>query len=119
MRVLVVDDAAFMRLTIKTMLEKNGFSVIGEAENGEEALEKYKELRPDLITMDISMPKMTGIEAVKALINYDKNTRIVMISAMGQEAMVREAIISGAKGFVVKPFKEEHIIKTLQQLAMV
>lgn len=119
MTVLIVDDAAFMRLTIKSMLEKNGFTVVGEAENGLVGVEKYKELKPDIVTMDISMPEMTGIEAVKALVSFDRNVKIIMVSAMGQELMVRDAIISGAKGFVVKPFQEEHLVTTLNQLALI
>ena len=118
MNVLVVDDAAFMRLTIRTMLEKHGFKVVSEAENGLQAVEKYIKHKPDLVTMDISMPEMTGLEAVKAIISLDNKDKIIMISAMGQEGMVKEAIINGAKGFVVKPFKEEHMIKTIKQLSI-
>ena len=111
--VLVVDDAAFMRLAIKNVLEKNGFNVISDAKNGNEAIEKYIELRPEIVTMDITMPDMTGIEALKKIIEYDPEAKIVMISAMGQERMVKEAIVNGAKSFIVKPFKEEHIVQTL------
>lgn len=114
--VLIVDDAAFMRLAIRTMLEKNGFEVVGEAENGEEGVKKYKELRPDIVTMDITMPEMTGIEALKLIKQYDPKATIVMMSAMGQEAMVKEAVLNGAKSFVVKPFKEEHVIQTLKKI---
>ncbi len=115
--VLVVDDAAFMRLAIKNVLTKNGFTVVGEAANGREAVEKYLELRPDIVTMDITMPDMTGIEAVKQIRAEDPNAKIVMISAMGQENMVKEAILSGAKSFIVKPYKEEHIVMTLNKVA--
>jgi len=115
-RVLIVDDAAFMRLSLKTMLEKNGFEVVAEAENGSVAVRKYKELHPDIVTMDITMPEMNGIEALKEIRKYDSNSKVVMISALGQEAFVREAVLSGAKGFVVKPFKEDYVIQTLRKL---
>lgn len=114
--VLVVDDAAFMRLLIRTILENNGFEVVAEAANGKEAIEKYNELKPDLVTMDISMPIMTGIEATEQICKSDKNAKIVMVSAMGQETIVREAIMLGAKTFVVKPYKEEKIIETLKKI---
>lgn len=115
-RVLIVDDAAFMRLSVKTMLEKNGFEVVGEAENGMEAIQKYKELNPDIVTMDITMPKVTGVDALKVIIGFDPDAKVVMLSAMGQESMVKEAVINGAKSFIVKPFKEEHLVKTLRGL---
>ena len=115
-KVLIVDDAAFMRLTIRTMLEKNGFEVVGEAENGEVGVSKYKECKPDIVTMDITMPEMTGVEALKAILQYDPKARVVMFSAMGQESMVREAVVNGAKSFIVKPCKEEHVIKTLSKI---
>lgn len=112
-KVLVVDDAAFMRLTLKTMLEKNGFEVIGEANNGSMAIAMYKELNPELVTMDITMPDMDGIEALDQIIKFDSNAKIVMLSAMGQETRIREAVLKGAKGFIVKPFKEDYLIKAL------
>lgn len=112
-KVLIVDDAAFMRLAIKTILEKNGFQVVGEAANGIEAVQKYKEVKPDIVTMDITMPEMTGIEALKSILAFDSDANVVMISAMGQEALVREAVLNGAKSFIVKPFKEDQIAKTL------
>ena len=115
-KILVVDDAAFMRLSLKTMLEKNGFDVIGEASNGIEAIEKYKLLKPDIITMDITMPEMNGIEATKNIRKLNNNAKIIMISAMGQETLIKESIINGATGFIVKPFKEDHIIKTFAKL---
>lgn len=116
-KVLIVDDAAFIRLTIKTMLEKNGFEVAGEAENGIAGVKKYQELKPDLVTMDITMPDMTGIEALKEIIKLDPKAKVIMLSAMGQEAMVREAVLSGAVSFIVKPFKEEQLITTLNKVA--
>lgn len=118
-KVLIVDDAAFMRLAIKTLLEKNGYEVIGEAENGAIGLEKYKELKPDIVTMDITMPEMTGIEALKKIKTFDPSAKVIMLSAMGQESMVKEAILSGAKTFIVKPFKEEHVVQTLNKVLSV
>lgn len=115
-RILVVDDAAFVRLSLKTLLESNGFKVVGEAVNGIDGVAKYKELKPDIVTMDITMPDMDGLQAVKAIKSFDANAKIIMVSAMGQETMVRQAIVNGAKGFIVKPFKEEHIIKTLSSV---
>ena len=115
-RVLITDDAVFMRLALKTMLEKNGFDVVGEAENGLISIEKYKILRPDIVTLDITMPVMTGIEALKEIKAFDKNARIIMISAMGQEKTVREAVISGAIGFIIKPFIEETIVNVFSKL---
>ncbi|PKM49557.1 MAG: response regulator [Firmicutes bacterium HGW-Firmicutes-7] len=115
--VLIVDDAAFMRLSIKMMLEANGFEIVGEAANGVEAIKKYKECKPDIVTMDITMPEMTGIEALKAIRQQDPKAKVVMVSAMGQESLVKESIISGAKTFIVKPFKEDHVIQTITQIA--
>lgn len=112
-RVLVVDDAAFMRLTLKTMLERNGFDVIGEAVNGIDAIEKFKILKPEIITMDITMPDMDGIQALGEIIKIDPKANVVILSAMGQEPRIREAITLGAKGFIVKPFKEENLLKAL------
>lgn len=115
-RVLVVDDATFMRITLRNILEKNGFVVAGEAENGEVAIRKYRELQPDLVTMDITMPELNGVQALKGIMSIDTNAKVVMISALGQEGHVKEAIRSGAKGFIVKPWKEEYVIQTLESL---
>ncbi len=115
-KVLIVDDAAFMRISIKNTLTKNGFEVIGEAENGAIAVEKYKELRPDVVTMDITMPEMSGLDALKAIMALDADAKIIMVSAMGQEAMVRDAVLSGAKGFIVKPFKEDGLLSALSKI---
>jgi len=112
-KVLIVDDAAFMRLAIRSILEKNNFHVVGEAENGLVAIEKYMELKPDIVTMDITMPKMDGIQATEEIRKIDKDATIIIISAIGQETMVKKAILAGAKTFIVKPFKEDHVIKTL------
>jgi len=116
-RVMIVDDAAFMRVSIRNILLKNGFEVAGEAENGAVAVQKYAELKPDLVTMDITMPEMNGLEALKAIRASDPSAKIVMVSALGQEAMVREAVMSGAKGFIVKPYKEDTIVDTLNKLS--
>jgi len=115
-KVLIVDDAAFMRASIKMMLERNGFEVVGEAENGLMGVEKYKELSPDIVTMDITMPEMDGIKALKIIREYDPGARIVMASAMGQEPMVMDAVESGAKSFIVKPLKEEIVVQTLNKV---
>lgn len=116
-KVLVVDDAAFMRMAIKKVLEKNGFEIAGEAENGRIGVEKYIECKPDIVTMDITMPDMSGVDALKKIKELDKDAKVIMISAMGQESMVKEAILSGAKSFIVKPFKEDHIVSTLTKIA--
>ena len=115
-KVLIVDDAIFMRNTLKLMLEKNNFSIVGMAEDGEDAITKFVELKPEIITLDITMPRKSGLEALKEIRNLDKNVKIVMITAMGQESMVKEAIISGANNFIVKPFKEQKIIEVLNRL---
>jgi two-component system chemotaxis response regulator CheY len=115
-RVLITDDAAFMRMSLKMMLEKNGFEVVGDAENGAIAIEKYKQLKPDIVTLDITMPVMDGLEALKGIKAFDKNAKVIMISAMGQEAIVREAVMSGAIGFLIKPFNEETIVKAFSKL---
>lgn len=116
-KVLVVDDAAFMRISIKNYLTKNGFEVVGEAENGIVAVEKYKELKPDIVTMDITMPEMSGLDAMKTIMGMDPSAKVLMVSAMGQEAIVRDAVLSGAKGFIVKPFKEEGLVNALRKLS--
>lgn len=115
-KVLIVDDAAFMRVSIRNILLKNGFEVAGEAENGAVAVQKYFETQPDVVTMDITMPEMNGLDALKAIRSKDPNAKVVMVSALGQEAMVRDAVMSGAKGFVVKPYKEDVIVETLRKL---
>lgn len=115
-KVLIVDDAAFMRLAIKNILEKNGFEVIGEAENGRIAVQKYKDLGPDLVTLDITMPEMTGLEALKEIMAFDPKAKVVMVSAMGQQNMIMESVMSGAKSFIIKPFKEDHVIQTLSKI---
>ncbi|WP_406678135.1 response regulator [Moorella sp. ACPs] len=115
-RVLVVDDAAFMRMMIKDILLKNGYEIAGEAENGQKAVAMYKELRPDVVTMDITMPEMDGIAAVKAIKQIDPNARIIMCSAMGQQLMVMEAIQAGARDFIVKPFQQDRVLQALEKV---
>jgi len=114
-KVLVVDDAAFMRMMIKDILTKNGYEIVGEAENGAVAVEKWKELRPDLTTMDITMPEMDGITAVKEIKKLEPGAKIIMCSAMGQQAMVIEAIQAGAKDFIVKPFQPDRVIEAVRK----
>jgi two-component system chemotaxis response regulator CheY len=114
--VLIVDDAAFMRMMIKDILSKNGYQVVGEAENGIKAVEKYAELKPDLVIMDITMPEMDGIEAVRRIRAVDPGATIVMCSAMGQQAMVIEAIQAGAKDFIVKPFQPERVLEAVNKV---
>ena len=114
-RVLIVDDAAFMRMMIKDILGKNGYDIVGEAENGLKAVEKWQELRPDLTTMDITMPEMDGITAVKEIKKIDASAKIIMCSAMGQQAMVIEAIQSGARDFIVKPFQPDRVLEAVRK----
>lgn len=113
---MLVDDAAFMRLMLKTILQEAGFEVIGEAGSGGEGVTKYQELKPDLVTMDITMPGMDGIAALKAIRNIDPNAKVVMCSAMGQKAMVLDAMQSGAVNFIVKPFDKEKVIETVKKI---
>lgn len=115
-RVLIVDDAAFMRLSLRTMLERNGFEVVGEAADGAEAINKYTTLNPEIVTMDITMPKMDGVEALTEIKKRDPKAKVIIISALGQESWVKKAIILGAKGFIVKPYKEDHVIQALNKL---
>ena len=114
-KVLIVDDAAFMRISIKNMLTKNGYEIVGEAENGAIGVQMYKELQPDIVTMDITMPEMSGLDALKEIIKTDPQAKVVMVSAMGQESMVREAVMAGAKGFIVKPFKENILLSAFSK----
>ncbi len=114
--VLIVDDAAFMRMMIKDILSKNGFDIAGEAANGAEAVEKFKELSPDLVTMDITMPEMDGIQALKAIREIDSGAKVIMCSAMGQQSMVIDAIQSGAKDFIVKPFQADRVLDAINKV---
>lgn len=114
-RILVVDDAAFMRMMIKDILTKNGYEVVGEASDGAQAIEKYKETNPDLVTMDITMPEMDGITALKEIKKMNPNALVIMCSAMGQQAMVIDAIQAGAKDFIVKPFQADRVIEAIKK----
>ena len=114
--ILICDDAAFMRMMIKDILSKNGYNVVGEAENGAIAVDKYKELHPDLVLMDITMPEMDGIQALKKIKEIDAGANVIMCSAMGQQAMVIEAIQSGAKDFIVKPFQAERVLEAVKKV---
>ncbi len=114
-RILIVDDAAFMRMMIRDILTKNGYEVVGEAQDGAQAVERYKELKPDLITMDITMPEMDGIAALKEIKKMDGNAKVIMCSAMGQQAMVIDAIQAGAKDFIVKPFQADRVIEAIKK----
>ena len=114
--ILICDDAAFMRMMIKDIITKNGYNIVGEAENGAKAVEKYAELKPDLVLMDITMPEMDGIEALKKIKAADANASIIMCSAMGQQAMVIESIQSGAKDFIVKPFQADRVLEAVQKV---
>ncbi len=113
--VLIVDDALFMRMMIKDILSKDGFEIAGEAENGVEAVKKYAELRPDLVTMDIVMPEMDGIEAVRNIIKIDPSARVLMCSAMGQQPLVVEALEAGAKDFIIKPFQPAKVVEAVRK----
>ena len=114
--ILICDDAAFMRMMIKDILTKNGYNVAGEAENGVKAIEKYKELNPDLVLMDITMPEMDGIQALKGIKAADASAKVIMCSAMGQQAMVIESIQAGAKDFIVKPFQADRVIEAVKKV---
>ena len=114
--IMIVDDAAFMRMMIKDILTKNGYNIAGEAENGAKAVEKYNELKPDLVLMDITMPEMDGIQALKKIKETDPNASVIMCSAMGQQAMVIESIQSGAKDFIVKPFQADRVLEAVQKV---
>lgn len=109
-RVLIADDAAFMRMLLKGILENGGYEVVGTAVNGVDAVEKFKELRPNVVTMDITMPDMDGLSAVKQIMAIDPTATIIMVSAMGQQAMVVDAMKSGVKDFIVKPFDAPQVL---------
>lgn len=115
-RVLVVDDAAFMRMTIKKMIEPDGYTIVGEAGNGVEAVQKYMELQPDVVLLDITMPEMNGVDALKRIKEFDPKAKVIICSAMGQQAMVAQAVQSGAKDFLVKPFERDRLIAALKRV---
>lgn len=115
-RILIVDDAAFMRMMIKDIVSKNGYEVVGEAQNGVEALEMYMQFKPDIVTMDITMPEKDGISAVKDIMAMDSAAKVIMCSAMGQQSLVMDAIKAGARDFLVKPFKPDRVIQALDKV---
>lgn len=115
-KILIVDDAAFMRMMLKDIFTKAGYEVVGEATNGNEAFVKYEELRPDLVTMDITMPECDGLDGLSKIISKDSNARVIMCSAMGQQAMVLDAIKRGAKDFIVKPFQAEKVVESVKKV---
>jgi two-component system chemotaxis response regulator CheY len=115
-RILIVDDSAFMRRTLRKILEKAGFEVIGEAADGGTAIEKYKELKPDVVTMDITMPGINGIETVKNILAINDKARIIMCSAIGQQGIIIEALQAGAKEYLIKPFRESLVIETINKV---
>lgn len=115
-RLMIVDDAAFMRVTIKKMLEEHDYEIVGEAEDGLKAVELYPKVKPDIVTMDITMPNMTGIEALSEIKKMDSGAKVVMVSAMGQENLIREAVMNGASSFIVKPFQKDKLLEVLDGL---
>ncbi|MEA4891102.1 MAG: response regulator [Peptococcaceae bacterium] len=116
--VLIADDSAFMRKVIRRTTEKAGFRVVGEAENGLICIEKYKELRPEIVTLDVTMAEMDGREALAALMEINPKVKVLMVSALGQESIIREAILIGAADFIIKPFKEIHLISALNGMLL-
>ncbi|MFD1735921.1 response regulator [Bacillus salitolerans] len=115
-RILIVDDAKFMRVTLSNILQKGDHEIVGEAENGTQAIQLFEELSPDLVTMDITMPEMNGLDALKAIKNKAPQAKIIMCSAMGQQKMVVEAIEAGAKDFIVKPFEESRVLEAINRV---
>lgn len=115
-RILIADDAAFMRMMLKDILTKNGYDVVGEAANGNEAVEKFQQLTPDLVTMDITMPLCDGISALKQIMGAHPTAKVIMCSAMGQQAMVIESIQAGAKDFIVKPFQPQRVLESVKKV---
>lgn len=115
-RVLIVDDAAFMRMLLKDILIKNGYQIAGEAPNGYKAIEMYKSEKPDVVTMDITMPEMDGIQALKEIRAFDPSAKVIMCSAMGQQGMVMDAIKAGARDFIVKPFQAERVLESVRKV---
>lgn len=114
--ILITDDTAFMRMTLKNILTKHGYEVVAEAADGLEAIDKYKAHKPDLVTMDITMPNMDGIAAIKEIMRFDPGAKVIVCSAMGQKALVIEALNAGAKDFIVKPFQPDRIIESVKKV---
>lgn len=115
-RILITDDALFMRVTLKNILTKNGYEVAGEATNGRESVELYKSLKPDLVTMDITMPELDGIKALREIRQFDSNAVVIMCTAMGQKNLVMEAVQAGAKDYIIKPFQPDKVLESVQKL---
>lgn len=114
--ILIIDDSTYMRGYIKKVITKYGYKVVGEASGGADGIEMYKALRPDIVTLDITMDGMNGVETLKEIMSFDENASVIMVSAMGQSSLVAESIIAGAKNFLVKPFKEENMIKAFEKI---
>lgn len=114
--VLIVDDATIIRLMLKKMFERNGLTIVGEAEDGEEAIKLFQTMSPDFVTMDITMPILDGISATKQIVANNPGAKIIMVSALGQESKVREAIAAGARDFIVKPLKEDRLISSVRRV---
>lgn len=115
-KILIVDDAAFMRMILKNIVEPAGYEVVAEASNGLEAIEKFEQYKPDVITMDITMPVMDGIVALKEILKIDPNANVCMVSAMGQDKVILESVKSGAKDFIVKPFESEVVLEKMRTI---
>ena len=114
--IVIVDDLAFIKMVLRDIVEKGGFRVIGEASNGEEAVQVYQDKRPDIVLMDITMPKMDGITALKKILKIDPRAKVIMCSALGQQRLIIQAIQTGAKDFIVKPFKPERVLKSIKKV---
>ena len=114
--VLIVDDSSLMRRIIRHIVIKNGYDVVGEATNGRVGVEKYRELKPDIVTMDLVMDEMNGIEALKVIMAESPEANVIMVSSMGQDVVVRDAIVTGAKNFLLKPFDEKQVIEAMKKL---
>jgi two-component system chemotaxis response regulator CheY len=117
-RILIVDDASFMRMMLRNILSSHGYQIVGEAENGFKALEAYPQLKPDIVLIDLIMPEMGGIEAVKRIVALDAHAKIIICSAMGQQALVVEAMQAGARDFIIKPFQPTSVIEAVQKLEL-
>jgi two-component system chemotaxis response regulator CheY len=114
--VLIVDDVSYVRKTLKQILTARGFRVVGEAENGEEAIKLYQETRPDLVTMDLAMPVLNGVEATREIMKFDPEARVIVLSAMMQENLVADAVIAGARDYILKPFQTDEVMKVIHQV---
>jgi len=115
-RILITDDTAFMRLLLQKILTENGYEVVGEADNGKESVRLFEKYRPDLVTMDITMPILNGVEALKRIRELDPNAQVLMVSAMGQKNMVMQALREGARGFLVKPFEKDKVLQAVAEV---